>query len=374
MLLYATRSLLPGHTANALQSAHMACALDHLHPEGFTTVYRSPVPSADPVSHFAAIGLTPPFRTRAIGCLPSPFGWSQLDLLAFRAFFLAQPRDAVVYTRSSRVSWAAVSAGLITFIELHDPLTPFSTAWLRHLQHTGHLPGIIVTTARLKTDLMAALPDFDADRILVAGNAGPASALTLPARPLRSRVEFNVGYAGSAFCGKGVEVLLACAARMPDVAFHVIGPDEALCSKRGALTANIVFHGHKTNPETIGLLKSMDALLLPNQRSVIIRSGADIGAHTSPLKLFEYLATGRPIVASDLPVFQGILRHQENALLASPEDVDGFCRQLRRVQHEPALGQRLGERARLEFAAGHTWEHRAERILNFITPLMPLAA
>ncbi len=374
MLLYATRSLLPGHTANALQSAHMACALDHLHPEGFTTVYRSPVPAADPVSHFASIGLTPPFRTRAIGCLPAPLGWSQLELLAFRDFFCAQPRDAVVYTRSSRVSWAAVSAGLITFIELHDPLTPVSTTWLRHLQHTRHLPGIIVTTARLQADVVAALPDFDRARILVAGNAGPSSALSLPACALSSGAEFNVGYAGSAFCGKGVEILLACAARMPDVAFHVIGPDRALCAKRGALVANIVFHGHKTNPETIGLLKSMDALLLPNQRSVIIRSGADIGAHTSPLKLFEYLATGRPIIASDLPVFQGILRNQENALLTSPEDVDGFCRRLRFLQHDPALGQRLGRQARLEFAASHTWEHRAERILKFITPLMPLAA
>ena len=64
-----------------------------------------------------------------------------------------------------------------------------------------------------------------------------------------------------------------------------------------------------------------------SRSSVIIRSGADIGQHTSPLKLFEYLASGRPIVASDLPVFHNILKDRENALLAPPA---GHPRLLRR--------------------------------------------
>ena len=372
-LIYATRSLLPSETANSLQSSEMACSFDKIMPH-FTAVYRSAAPIENPNSHFAPYGLTPPRRTHALRA-PSPWlDWTHTDLPAFRALLRYQPRNTIVYTRSSRFSWVSVSSGLTTFIELHDPLTRIRTAWLRHLLETHRLPGIVTTTKRLKNDLLAALPSLRPDRVLVAGGAASAAFIELPPLTLPQARDFNVGYAGSAFRGKGLEIILACAARLPEIAFHVIGPGPTACAQRGSVSANVVFHGHKPHPEAIGLLKSMDALLLPNQRSVIIRSGADIGAHTSPLKLFEYLATGRPIIASNLPVFHDILRDGENALLAPPEDVDGFCRQLRRLQDDPSLGHSLGTQAQLDFAASHTWEHRARRIVEFMTQLAPLAA
>jgi len=369
-LLYATRSLLPSTTANSVQSTHMACAFDQLHAD-FTAVYRSSAVSTGSVTHFAAYGLSPPRRAHALRAYRPWLDWTHPDLKAFGALLRRQPRDTIVYTRSARLSWVSASQGFATFIELHDPLTPLSAAWLRHLLHARRLPGLVATTARLKADLLAALPGLTDRRILVAGGAASAMLLELPAATLPEAREFNVGYAGSAFRGKGIEVLLACAASEPGMAFHVIGPDREACARLGALSPNIIFHGRKSHLETIGLLKSMDVLLLPNQRSVIIRSGADIGAHTSPLKLFEYLATGRPIIASDLPVFNGILRNQDNALLTPPEDINGFRRHLRRLKEEPALGYPLAARARLDFTAHHTWEHRARRILDFITSLAP---
>ena len=53
-------------------------------------------------------------------------------------------------------------------------------------------------------------------------------------------------------------------------------------------------------------------LVLPNPASAIS------SAFTSPLKLFEYMASGRPIVASDLPSLREVLRDGENALLVAP--------------------------------------------------------
>jgi glycosyltransferase involved in cell wall biosynthesis len=372
-LLYATRSLLPSNTANSVQSTHMACAFDQLHTD-FTAVYRSSVITANSTTHFGAYGLNPPRRAHALRAYCPWLDWTHPDLKAFGGLLRRQPRETIVYTRSARLSWVSASQGFPTFIELHDPLTKVRAAWLRHLLHTRRLPGLVATTARLKADLLAALPALTDKHILVAGGAASVALLELPAATLPEAREFNVGYAGSAFRGKGIEVLLACAAAEPSMAFHVIGPDRDACARLGTLSPNIIFHGRKSHPETIGLLKSMDALLLPNQRSVIIRSGADIGAHTSPLKLFEYLATGRPIIASDLPVFNGILRNQDNALLTPPEDINGFCQHLRRLKEEPAVGYPLGARARLDFTANHTWEHRARRILEFITGLAPSGA
>lgn len=368
--IYATRSVLPSSTANSVQSAHMAGELEAAVAAPFIALYRTRDPSGSPDAHFAPYGTNPPSVTLALLAHGPAFDWLPSDVLAASVFFRKQPRNtSVVYTRSLRYAMAAVASGLNTFLELHDPLTPARVFCLRRLLATGRLRGVVATTARLHDDLRAALPVLTADRLLIAGNGAPASILTMPALPLPARGAFNVGYAGSAFRGKGIEIVLACAALLPEATFHIIGPDRETCARLGPLSPNLRFTGRRTQPETLGLLKSMDALLLPNQRSVIIRSGADIGQHTSPLKLFEYLATGRPVIASDLSVFHGILRDNHNALLSPPDSPETFVRQLVRLQDDPALAARLGASAQRDFAEHHTWTRRAQRIQKFTTTL-----
>lgn len=366
--IYATRSVLPSATANSVQSAHMACELAALNPGDFVALYRTRHASAPPASHFSNYGLPAPAAAHAIKALSPSWDWLPLDLLQARRFFRRHaPASALVYTRSLRLASCSVAANLTTFLELHDPLTTPRIVVLKRLLATGRLRGLVATTARLGDDLRAALPALPRDSLLVAGNGAPATTLAMPPLPLPDRGEFNIGYAGSAFRGKGIEIVLACAALMPDATFHVIGPDAKACAPLGPLSPNLRFTGRRPQPETLGLLKSMDALLLPNQRSVIIRSGADIGQHTSPLKLFEYMAAGRPIVASDLPVFHGILRDDDNALLSSADSAEAFVRQLHRLRADPALAARVAETARCDFIAHHTWSRRALRIQNFMT-------
>jgi glycosyltransferase involved in cell wall biosynthesis len=85
--------------------------------------------------------------------------------------------------------------------------------------------------------------------------------------------------------------------------------------------------------------------------------------HASPLKMFEYMAAGVPIVASDLPALREVLRHDENALLVPPGDAAGLARALTDVLADPALAGRLARQARQDVAR-HTWQERARRILE----------
>ncbi len=367
-LIYATRSVLPSAKANSVQSAHMARELSALNPGAFIALYRSRQPSASPSDHFAHYGLTAPASVRVVTAVAPAWDALSYDVLAARRFFCHQPpATSAVYTRSLRLACTSASAGLRTFLELHDPLTPARVFFLRRLIASGRLRGLVATTTRLRDDLLHAFPAFPAEHILVAGNAAPASMLTLPALPLPRRGAFNIGYAGSAFRGKGLEIVLACALLMPEAVFHVIGPDREACERLGSLSPNVALTGRLPHPQVLGLLKSMDALLLPNQPSVIIRGGADIGAHTSPLKLFEYLATGRPVIASDLPVFHGILRNEYNCLLARADSPADFTARLDRLRANPALAAALGAHAQRDFTENHTWTRRATRIQNFIT-------
>ncbi len=110
---------------------------------------------------------------------------------------------------------------------------------------------------------------------------------------------------------------------------------------------------------------AFDVVLMPYGREVRGASGgADLANWMSPLKMFEYMAAGKAILAADLPVLREVLRHEENALLAPPGDVEAWKRGLRRLLADRGLRERLGDLARSEAAALHTWEARARRILD----------
>jgi glycosyltransferase involved in cell wall biosynthesis len=361
--IYATRSIIPSSAANAVQSANMACAFSDLF-ESFAAVFRSGSRVEDLPAVFADFELKPPRNPHIIFARPR-VDWCNIYLTGYAAYFRRQRPDSLVYTRSGRVGWVAASLGFNTVVELHDPLIAPYAGWLRKRWKTNSRLKLVTTTTRLKADVMAKTGIAE-DRILVAGGAANPGLASVAAVEPRRRFAFNVGYAGSAFKGKGLEVLIACAARLPDVGFHVIGPSTEECQAYGSIRTNLIAYGRRPNREAVGLLKSMDCLLLPNQRSVIIRSGADIGEHTSPLKMFEYMAIGRPIIASDLPVLSGTLRDNVNALLCPPEDIDGFCARITSLRHNHDLARRIGRQAKADFESDHSWSARAKTIHRFL--------
>jgi glycosyltransferase involved in cell wall biosynthesis len=87
--------------------------------------------------------------------------------------------------------------------------------------------------------------------------------------------------------------------------------------------------------------------------------------HTSPLKAFEAMAAGRPIVASDLPSSREVLRDGENALLVPPGSAAGLAAALRRVLDDTDLARRLAERA-YAAAPAYSWDARARALTDLI--------
>lgn len=362
-LLYATRSVIPSAKANAVQSANMIHAFDRA-VDGFAAIFRSELEPARASDAFASYGLPPPRQPLVVRARPT-LDWTQLHLMAYHHLFQTTLPGAQVYTRSARAAATALLAGRTAVLELHDPLTPPLRLWLTRALRTGGIRKLVATTQQLRDDLLTRLP-LSAAQVLVAGGAANRVVADQPPITPTPGPTWHVGYAGSAYRGKGLEIVQACAARLHDVAFHVIGPSAEDCRRHGQPTSNLHIHGRRGNAETVRMLKGMDCLLLPNQRSVIIGSGADIGAHTSPLKMFEYLATGRPVVASDLPVLRCALRDADNALLVPSDDAEAFCRAIMRLRENAGLAARLGAQGRADFLTLHTWEARATRILDFI--------
>jgi glycosyltransferase involved in cell wall biosynthesis len=85
---------------------------------------------------------------------------------------------------------------------------------------------------------------------------------------------------------------------------------------------------------------------------------------TSPIKMFEYMARHKPIVASDLPVLREIL-NDSNAVLVGPEDTEAWVAALHTLG-DPALRERIGGKAYQDFITRYTWKRRAEKVLEGI--------
>jgi glycosyltransferase involved in cell wall biosynthesis len=73
------------------------------------------------------------------------------------------------------------------------------------------------------------------------------------------------------------------------------------------------------------------------------------------------MATGRPIVASDLPAIREVLRHEQNALLVPPGDATGLARGIQRLMGDRELAARLARQA-LSDVDDYTWDRRAARL------------
>jgi glycosyltransferase involved in cell wall biosynthesis len=179
---------------------------------------------------------------------------------------------------------------------------------------------------------------------------------SLPGEPL-------VAYAGHLYAWKGVDVLLEALGRLPGVKGLIVGghaaePDLERVRRRAAelgLSDRVTFTGLVEPARVAEHLVRASILVLPNPASAI-------STHfTSPLKLFEYMAAGRAIVASDLPAIREVLADGRNALLVTPGDAGALAAAIRRLLDDPSLAQRLA-RAALEDVREYTWARRAERI------------
>ena len=134
--------------------------------------------------------------------------------------------------------------------------------------------------------------------------------------------------------------------------------------KDSLLPGNIRLHGFVPPSDTAKLSLAFDVLLAPYQPQVITAGGGETAKWMSPLKLFDYMATGKPILCSDLPVLREIIQNNRNGLMLPDNDSGAWAKALERLSIDPAERNRLGSTAREDFLARFTWDARARRVLN----------
>ena len=275
----------------------------------------------------------------------------------------------IIYTRTPHVALATAMAGLPTLFEIHTDVDGFSGLGrfcFEKLLSNPHLLGIVAISDPLACHLHETYPALP-HRIVVAHDG--ADEPSSEAAPFRS-MRFSVGYVGSLYHGKGVELVVEIARHCPWADFHIVGgsPNERLnLIAAQSPSPNVHFRGRIPHAEVERTLAGFDALIAPYQERVLAADGRTNTARwMSPLKIFEYMAAARPIVASRIPAIEDLLQDQETALLCSPTKPKHWALALRTLSTDRELAVRLGAAARRRLIDKHTWERRAAYILDAV--------
>ena len=185
---------------------------------------------------------------------------------------------------------------------------------------------------------------------MVRNACDPAHFSVRPASlPLEDETRPVIGYLGAVAQWFDTELLCKAAKRFPSALFLVVGGDSvqaaALCTKH----KNIRFVGEKPYEQVAGYVHAMDVCTIPFVVTDLIKA-------TNPVKVYEYLAAGKPVVTTDLPE----LREPElDKRIFRAEDHDSYLAQLEAALQDASAADPEAIEDRISFAKSQSWAHRA---------------
>lgn len=299
----------------------------------------------------------------------------------------------VIFTRLPQAAAIAAQQGLLTILEIHDqPQGTFGPVMLRLFLKGKGANRLVTISKALADDLvqknylrpddhkLAVLPDgVDLRRYV---DMPPAlESRKILSHEIHQRLmvngeffseqQFTVGYTGHLYPGRGVSLMLDMAERLPSINFLIVGGEAQdvrllLDKVKVRKLENVMLTGFVPNADLPKYQAVCDVLLMPYQSKVTASSGGDIGRYLSPMKLFEYLACGRAICSSDLPVLQEVLS-PEIAVLLPPDDLAAWVQAIQELKNNPSFRNKLGDNAKVA-AHEYSWESRASSILVDVPP------
>ena len=328
--------------------------------------------TSDNIDLVAYYGLTSPIQ---IEWLPDNRKIHHYDL-AYRAVRLARRMNAdLTYSWLPQAGIFSLLAGIPVILELHGPpegrfgptlfrlfnlipgkkrLLPITHALAEQLEkrfnidiNNRHL--VQISPNGVDLERYANLPTPSVSREL----------LGLPAN-------LTVGYTGHLYPGRGMTLLVELARRFPQVNYLWVGGQPADVELwQARLTAenieNVTLTGFVQNSQLPLYQSACDILLMPYEKVIAGSSGGNSASYASPMKMFEYMASKRTIISSDLPVIREVL-NPSNAILCPAEDTNSWSQALSLLISSEENRFSLAQQAWLDVQQ-YTWLERARHAL-----------
>lgn len=278
----------------------------------------------------------------------------------------------LVFGRNLNGCFWATLLGLPTVFEIHAPIEEsgrIAQLMFERLIRSRHFHKLVVITHSLGEHFLQRYPEL-AGKIHVAADGADAVALgTQPATFAHdSAGRLQVGYVGHLYQGRGIDLIEQMARQAPWADFHIVGgtaADIQACRERVSDLDNFFVHGFMSPAESERYRLACDVLLAPYQENVSVSGNKGNTARwMSPLKIFEYMAAGKAIVCSEIPVLREVLVDGENVLFCSPDALPQWVAALTLLRDDSERRHALGQTALANFQAKYSWHSRAANILN----------
>lgn len=377
-LLYVSSGNIPSRVTHTIQIMKMAEAFGSI-SRGFSLLTASDAlrwwRGDDPV--FNTYGIRERFRLRRIVVSPvlptAMFERSNFPKFGHIARqYIRLLRPQIVYTRSHQSAEFAIKDGFDVIFESHEggPGHPWTMDFIAKCGSAKNLRGMVTTSETLKGIFADA--GVKRDTIVVWPNGVDLERFALPqGARIDARRELGVPeghylvvYAGSLHDYKGIPTLLGAARLTKDVCFLLIGgtPKEISAWQEKAIdTPNVRFLARVPTPELPRYLSAGDVFVVPNSKS------DPAAGWTFSLKLYEYLASRRPTIVSDIPSLRSVVTHGETGLIVSPDDPVALSDAIHGLRADAKNAQKLAD-AGYELVKGFTWKRRARHILETLAP------
>ncbi|MCU7919248.1 MAG: glycosyltransferase family 4 protein [Candidatus Thiodiazotropha sp. (ex Epidulcina cf. delphinae)] len=350
-LIYLGRSRLHRNRANLIQTLHTVAALTEIGIK--TRLYLPPWHGNVTLEQrLSEMGIATRAEIRASQLLHRRW-----PATAFARFHKGMLRGAkAVYVRSPELSLGLASLGIVHHFEVHT-LQPMvrQGALTRILDY--HRQGLIEQLIPISHSAATALIEAGADRrrIHVSPSGVDLSAYqTIPPLDPQRLAQPRMVYLGRISRDRGFEILTHLAERAMGE-MRLVGD----CDEQLPDYPQLNYHPAVPHRQVPGLYAESELVLLPYQPDLLHADGI------SPMKLFEAMAAGRPVIASDIPPLREILQHGRNALLADPKDPLSWEGAVTRLMHDPELACKLAAQARQD-ADAYSWPNRASGIARAI--------
>jgi glycosyltransferase involved in cell wall biosynthesis len=366
-IIYLANVRLPTEKAHGIQITKACESLGRVGVDIELVVPRRYTPIEESPERYYAITTPFPIRRLAVPDVVRCFGRFGFMLQTFffgiaSAWYVRGKKGVdIVYGRDEHILCVALLLGVRGVVwESHDGAWNFAARYVARSARQM----VVVTEAQRAWYIERGV---SGEKILALPNGIETEAFAHPPTREASRARLGLSldtffafYVGAFGGWKGTDTLFAAAAFLPqDIRIVVIGGTHEECERAARVHPGVIFLGARPYRELPDNLAAADVCVLPN--TALDRVSVSF---TSPLKLLAYMATGKPIVASDLSSVRE-LTGEGAAFLVEPDNPQVLANGIELVIRDVSLAGRLAGNARAR-AGDFDWQTRAKRLLAFI--------